>query len=130
MRAAVKVAACQALAVAAHEGAVRKAVGGRLRSVATDAGAPFTPLLEVKGRIGDTEPVGVRRAGIRAALASGNHPVNTTAQIDRPQQRFAAHEPLGGRGGKENREALVGAALVFDGDAKPDVSERPCRFGY
>ena len=45
--------------------------------------------------------------------------------IDRAEQRLARQEAHGGGGGEQIGDALVGARLVLDADAEPDVGERP-----
>src|SRR5690554_3066679 len=49
--------------------------------------------------------------------------------VDRPEQRLAAQETNRRRRLEQPRDPLVGALLILDADAEPDVLQRPGRLG-
>ena len=66
-------------------------------------------------------PVGAHWAGAGAAFAAGDHPVDAVeVELERAQQRLAGEE-LDCGGGVAQQGDARGPALVFDGDAHPDV---------
>ena len=65
------------------------------------------------------------RAGQRIEMENAIRADGEAAKIDRPEQRLGAQEPHRGRGVEKERDALLGALLIFGRDADPHVREGP-----
>src|SRR6266851_6433279 len=69
-------------------------------------------------------PGQIAGAGIGAALAADNDPIERVeSPVEWSQQRLARQEPHRRRRLQEQPYPLVGALLVLDGDAEPDIRE-------
>src|SRR5690606_17372811 len=80
--------------------------------------------------VGVWEPTGsegVAILGIAADEAESGLDLlaGAAAQVNRTEERLGADEADGRRRVEEQREPLVGARLVLDADAQPDVRQRP-----